>query len=43
MNSLDKKFKILVDLLWNRVIESFKEIGYSFLIDGEIEIVNFIY
>lgn len=43
MNSLDKKFKTLVDLLRNRAIESPKEIGYSFLIDGETETVNLTY
>ena len=43
MNSLDKKFKTLVDLLRNRAIESPEEIGYSFLIDGETETVNLTY
>ena len=43
MNSLDKKFKTLVDLLQNRAIENPKQIGYSFLIDGETDQINLTY
>ncbi|MEM1168085.1 MAG: fatty acyl-AMP ligase [Cyanobacteria bacterium P01_H01_bin.35] len=43
MNSLDKKFKTLVDLLQNRAIENPKQIGYSFLIDGETDTISLTY
>ncbi len=43
MNSLDKKFKTLVDLLQNRAIQNPQKIGYSFLIDGETDTVNLTY
>lgn len=43
MNSLDKKFKTLVDLLQNRAIQNYGQVGYSFLIDGETETVNLTY
>ncbi|MEB3341685.1 fatty acyl-AMP ligase [Okeania sp.] len=43
MNSLDKKIKTLVDLLQNRAIQNPKQIGYSFLIDGEKDTINLTY
>ncbi|MGK7920745.1 MAG: fatty acyl-AMP ligase [Trichodesmium sp.] len=43
MNSLDKKFKTLVDLLKNRAIENPQKIGYSFLIDGETDEISLTY
>ncbi|OZH52857.1 AMP-binding protein [Hydrocoleum sp. CS-953] len=43
MNSLDKKFKTLVDLLKNRAIQNPEQIGYSFLIDGETDTISLTY
>ncbi|NEQ38280.1 MAG: fatty acyl-AMP ligase [Okeania sp. SIO3I5] len=43
MNSLDKKFKTLVDLLQNRAIQNPQQIGYSFLIDGETDKISLTY
>ncbi|MDJ0519374.1 MAG: fatty acyl-AMP ligase [Trichodesmium sp. MO_231.B1] len=43
MNSLDKKFKTLVDLLQNRAIQNPEQIGYRFLIDGETDTVSLTY
>ncbi len=43
MNSSDKKFKTLVDLLRNRAIENPTQIGYRFLVDGETETVSLTY
>ena len=43
MSSLNKKIKTLVDLLQHRAIQNPEKIGYSFLIDGEIETVNLTY
>lgn len=43
MNSLDQKFKTLVDLLQNRAIQNPEKIGYSFLIDGETDTISLTY
>jgi len=43
MNSLDKKFKTLVDLLQNRAIQNPQQISYSFLIDGETDKISLTY
>ncbi|NES03888.1 MAG: fatty acyl-AMP ligase [Okeania sp. SIO2F4] len=43
MNSLDKKFQTLVDLLQNRAIQNPEKIGYSFLIDGETDEISLTY
>ena len=43
MQSVDKKFKTLVDLLQNRATINPSQIGYSFLVDGETQTVSITY